>query len=93
MSMVIENTAYRLRVRSDNGLVLVGQRAYLSQGVTLRGRKWYKDMRWFAFVYYSQGRSKQTFPGIPSECMSKKELLSAIIQHPQFTKASQELKS
>lgn len=91
MSNVIENTAYRLRVRSDNGQVLIGQRTYLSQGVTMRGRKWYKDMRWFAFVYCSQGRSKQNFPGIPSESLSKQQLLSAIIQHPQFTQASKEL--
>ena len=93
MNMVLENTAYRVSIRANNGQILHCQRTYLSQGVTLRGRKWYKDMRWFAFVYYNQGRSKQTFPGIPSECMSKKELLAAIMKHPQFTKASQELKS
>ena len=92
MSNVIENTAYRLRVRSDNGQVLIGQRTYLSQGVTMRGRKWYKDMRWFAF-YYPTATSKQNFPGIPAESLSKQQLLSAIIQHPQFTKASQELNS
>lgn len=43
MSMIIENTAYRLRVRSDNGRILTGQRTYLSQGVTKRGKKWYKE--------------------------------------------------
>lgn len=32
MSAIIENTAYRLRVRSDNGRILTAQRAYLSQG-------------------------------------------------------------
>lgn len=90
MSMVIENTAYRIRVRSDNGLVLIGQRTYLSQGVTIRGRKWYKDMRWFAF-YYPTATSKQNFPGIPAESLSKQQLLAAIIKHPQFTKASKEL--
>ena len=90
MSNVIENTAYRLRVRSDNGQVLIGQRTYLSQGVTMRGRKWHKDMRWFAFTWLANGR-KQNFPGIPSETHSKQQLLSAIIKHPQFTKASKEL--
>ena len=93
MNMVLENTAYRVSIRANNGQILHCQRTYLSQGVTLRGRKWYKDMRWFAFVYYNQGRSKQTFPGIPAESLSKQQLLSAIIQHPQFTKASQGLKS
>lgn len=90
MNMVIENTAYKLRVRSDNGKVLHAHRTYLTQGVTARGRRFYKDMRWFAFTWLANG-GKQNFPGIPAESLSKQQLLSAIIQHPQFTHASKEL--
>lgn len=91
MSMVLQNTAYHLSIKANNGQILHGQRVYLTQGVTRRGTKFYNDMRWFAYVYVNQGRSKQTFPGIPSECMSKKELLAAIMKHPQFTEARKEL--
>lgn len=90
MSMVIENTAYRLRVRSDNGRILTGQRTYLSQGVTKQGKKWYKDMRWFAFEWQSNG-TRRNFDGIPSASTSKAELLKAINRHPQFTQARKEL--
>lgn len=88
--MVLENTAYRLRVRSDNGRLLTGQRTYLSQGVTSRGKKYYKDMRWLAFEWQSGGR-RADFDGIPSASTSKAELLKAITQHPLFTQARKEL--
>lgn len=90
MNMIIENTAYRLRVRSDNGRILTGQRTYLSQGVTKRGKKYYKDMRWIAFEWLSDGR-RANFDGIPSASMSKAELLKAINLHPLFTQARKEL--
>lgn len=90
MNMVIENTAYRLRVRADNGRVLTGLRTYLSQGVTRRGVKWFKDMRWFAFEWLLNG-TRRNFDGIPSASMSKAELLKAISRHPQFTQAKNEL--
>ena len=88
--MVLENTAYRLRVRSDDGQVLIGQRAYLSQGVTVRGKRYYRDMRWMAFVWLANGQ-KRNFNGIPSSSTSKKELLAAITNHPLFTEARKEL--
>lgn len=91
MNMVIENTAYKLLVRSDNGKVLHAHRTYLTQGVTARGRRFYNDMRWFAFFYPTM-TSRQPFPGIPSESLTKKQLITAIIQHPQFTQAKNELK-
>lgn len=87
---VLENTAYRLRVVSDDGRELFGRRVYLSQGTTRSGHKYYKDMRWLAFVWLPTGQ-KREFPGIPVESRSKSQLLASIRGHKLFTKASEEL--
>lgn len=90
MNMVLQNTAYRVVVRADNGKVLTGQRTYLSQGVTMRGKKWYKDMRWFAFHWGKDGRH-YNFEGIAPEFRSKSELIAAIKSSNMFTMARKEL--
>lgn len=90
MNMVLQNTAYRVVVRADNGRVLTGQRTYLSQGVTRKGKKWFKDMRWFAFQWGADGKH-YNFEGIAPEFNSKSELINAIKQHTLFTQARKEL--
>lgn len=90
MTAIIENTPYRLRLRADNGRILTARRVYTNQGTSIRGKKWYKDMRWFAFEWTATGQRK-LFAGIPSESLTKADLLSAVRHHPLFSQATKEL--
>lgn len=87
---VLENNGYRMKLRSDNGdTLLIAQRHYTNQGVTVRGKAWYKDMVWYVFGWCS-GR-RYPISGIQPELKSKKDLLDAIKAHPSYTMAAKEL--
>lgn len=91
MCSVITNSAYKIVVRADNGRLLHAQRAYLTQGVTAAGRKYYRDMRWFAYAYSADGTRREQFPGIPPQSQTKAALIEAITRHPMFRRAAGEL--
>ena len=87
---VLENSGYRMKLRSDSGdTLLIAQRHYTNQGVSMRGKAWSKDMVWLVFGWCS-GR-RYPIPGIQSELKSKKELLDIIKKHPAYTIAAKEL--
>lgn len=87
---VLENNGYRMKLRSDSGdTLLIAQRHYTNQGVSARGKAWYKDMVWYVFGWCS-GR-RYPISGIQSEVKNKKELLAAIKVHPSYTMAAKEL--
>lgn len=90
MKKVLENNGYRMKVRSDSGdTLLIAQRHYTNQGVTMTGRSWYKGMVWIVFGWCS-GR-RYTVSGFQPQMNSKKEVLSAIKAHPSYTIAAKEL--
>lgn len=90
MIKVIENNAYRLKVRTDEGgSLLIAQRHYTEQGTKRNGKPFFKGMVWLAFGWCA-GR-KFNFSGIPATSSSKAEVLEAIKRHPSFTIAAYEL--
>lgn len=87
---VLENNAYRLKVKTDEGgTLLIAQRHYTEQGTTRTGKPFYKGMVWLCFGLCA-GR-KFTLAGIPATCDSKAALVEAIKKHPSFTIAAHEL--
>lgn len=87
---VLENSGYRMKLRSDSGdTLLIAQRHYTNQGVSMRGKAWYKDMVWLVFGWCS-GR-KYSIQGMCETMKSKQEVLNAIKVHPSFTVAAHEL--
>ena len=87
---VLENNGYKLKVRSDSGSVLlIAQRHYTQQGVTMRGRQYYTGMVWHVFEWVNGHR--YPIQGINPTMYSKKEVLDAIKAHPSFRIAAREL--
>jgi hypothetical protein len=87
---VLENTGYRMKVRSDSGdTLLIAQRHYTDQGVSQRGVSWYKGMVWIVFGWCAGKRFNLS--GFNPQMKSKQELLSAIKAHPSYTIAAKEL--
>ena len=87
---VLENNGYKLKVRSDSGTtLLIAQRHYTQQGVTMKGRSYYGGMVWHVFEWYNG--QKYPIQGINTTMYSKKEVLDAIKAHPSFRIAASEL--
>ena len=90
MIKVLENNGYKVKVRSDEGtMLLIAQRCYTEKGISMRGKPFSKDMVWMVFGWCS-GR-KFNIDGVNPTMKSKKEVLDAIKTHPSFTVAAHEL--
>lgn len=87
---VLENNGYRLKLRSDGGnTLLIAQRSYTEQGVSMRGKPYYKGMVWFVFGWC--GGRRYAIDGMAQKMGSKKEVLDAVKAHPSFSMAAKEL--
>lgn len=90
MGKVLENNGYKMKVRNDRGdMLLIAQRVYTEQGVSMRGKPFYKGMVWYVFGWF--GGRKISINGIADRMQSKKEVLDAIKSHPSFSMAASEL--
>ena len=90
MIKVLENNGYKMKLRSDEGgMLLIAQRCYTEKGVSMRGKPFYKGMTWMVFGWCS-GR-KYNIHGMDSTMNSKQDVLNAIKDHPSFTVAAHEL--
>lgn len=87
---VLENNGYKLKIRNDRGdMLLIAQRCYTEQGVTMRGKPYYKGMTWYVFGWV--GGRKHPISGMAPTMPSKKDVLDAIKVHPSFSIAANEL--
>lgn len=61
MSKVLENNGYKMKVRNDRGdMLLIAQRVYTEQGVSYRGKPFYKGMVWYFTAGLEAVRSPST---------------------------------
>lgn len=90
MSKVLENNGYKMKVRNDRGdMLLIAQRVYTEQGVSYRGKPFYKGMVWYVYGWF--GGRKISINGIADTMKNKNEVLQAIKVHPSFSMAASEL--
>lgn len=90
MNKVLENNGYKMKVRNDRGdMLLIAQRHYTEQGISMRGKPYYGGMVWHIFGWFD-GR-KIPISGIAQNVQTKKEVLDAIKMHPSFSLAAIEL--
>lgn len=90
MIKVLENNGYKMKVRNNEGdMLLIAQRCYTEQGVSISGKPFFKGMVWLVFGWF--GGRKISIKGIASTMQNKKEVLEAIKLHPSFSIAADEL--